>query len=289
MEFSIYRISFASYCSSSFVAAAVTFSCFFVATVLIFRKGKSQSSKSELNNWGDCTRATKECKSGSGAEMMALLNGGENGEIAAERQTGVSMMEQLVPEITTHALSYLDYPSLCRLSMTNSRMREAANDDNAWKALFHKDFTLEQDHVTPPHGWKAYYAATRAIVNINLEFYRIVRDRALPDMALFWLNADYVKCFHANGESFSGYNAVMESWQLAFSWENVADFQIRDVKTRVLTDMAWVSMNAYIDLDAEAFNVTNVYEFHHGRWYMVHHHTSALLIHGVGLQLLPHG
>ncbi|CAN1184412.1 F-box protein SKIP8 [Linum perenne] len=48
------------------------------------------------------------------------------------------MMEQLVPEITTHALSYLDYPSLCRLSMTNSLMRKAANDDNAWKALYHK-------------------------------------------------------------------------------------------------------------------------------------------------------
>lgn len=56
----------------------------------------------------------------------------------SERRTGSSMMEELVPEITTHALSYLDYPSLCRLSMTNSLMRKAANDDNAWKALYHK-------------------------------------------------------------------------------------------------------------------------------------------------------
>ena len=59
-------------------------------------------------------------------------------KVLAERQSGASMMEQLVPEITTHALSYLDYPSLCRLSMTNSLMRKAANDDNAWKALYHK-------------------------------------------------------------------------------------------------------------------------------------------------------
>lgn len=58
--------------------------------------------------------------------------------VVAERVSGASMMEQLVPEITTHALSYLDYPSLCRLSMTNSLMRKAANDDNAWKALYHK-------------------------------------------------------------------------------------------------------------------------------------------------------
>ncbi|KAK6158427.1 hypothetical protein DH2020_005741 [Rehmannia glutinosa] len=219
--------------------------------------------------------------------MTARVSGGgrENGgEMVVERQTGASMMEQLVPEITTHALSYLDYPSLCRLSMTNSLMRKAANDDNAWKALYRKDFTLEQGNVIPPNGWKAYYAATRAIVNVNAEFFRIVRERSLQAMGQFWLNADYVKCFHATGESFSGYNAVMDSWQLAFTWENVADFQIRDVRTRVLSNMAWVTMKAYVDIGAGPFDVTNIYELHNGRWYMVHHHSSALFIHGGGEQ-----
>ncbi|KAH6804405.1 Nuclear transport factor 2 family protein [Perilla frutescens var. frutescens] len=223
--------------------------------------------------------------------MTARVNGGasENGgEMAVERQSGASMMEQLVPEITTHALSYLDYPSLCRLSMTNSLMRKAANDDNAWKALYHKDFTLEQDNVTPPNGWKAYYAATRAIVTVNAEFFRVIRERLLQAMRQFWLNADYVKCFHATGESFSGYNAVMESWQLAFNWENVADFQIQDVRARVTSSMAWVTMKAYLDIGAGPFNVTNIYELHNGRWYMVHHHCSAMLIHGGGGQQLLH-
>lgn len=78
------------------------------------------------------------------SEAVTYLNGGGNPDmlemtpLVTERQTGASMMEQLVPEITTHTLSYLDYPSLCRLSMTNSLMRKAANDDNAWKALYHK-------------------------------------------------------------------------------------------------------------------------------------------------------
>jgi len=69
--------------------------------------------------------------------------------VLADRRSGSSMMEELVPEITTHALSYLDYPSLCRLSMTNSLMRKAANDDNAWKALYHKvnnSFLLKSYH-----------------------------------------------------------------------------------------------------------------------------------------------
>ncbi|XP_042038736.1 F-box protein SKIP8-like isoform X4 [Salvia splendens] len=116
-----------------------------------------------------------------GVEMAVQVNEGatENGgvEKPVERQSGASMIEQLMPEITTHALSYLDYRSLCRLSMTNSHMRKAANDDNAWKALYRKDFTSEQDNVTPPNGWKAYYAATRAVVTANAEFFRRVRER----------------------------------------------------------------------------------------------------------------
>ncbi|CAN0908851.1 F-box protein SKIP8 [Linum grandiflorum] len=124
---------------------------------------------------------------------------------AVDRQRGASMMEQLVPEMTTHALSYLDYPSLCRLSMTNSLMHKAANDDDAWKALYHKDFTLEQDTVTPANGWKAYYAATRAIVNLNAEFFNIIRESSVEEMSNLWLNADYVKCIHASGQMFSGY------------------------------------------------------------------------------------
>ncbi|CAE6132060.1 unnamed protein product [Arabidopsis arenosa] len=196
----------------------------------------------------------------------------------ADDKPGVSMMEQLVPEITTHALSYLDYPSLCRLSMTNSLMRKAANDDNAWKALYHKDFTMEQDGITPVNGWKAYYATTRAIISVNTEFFSIIRDRALQAMARLWLNSDYVKCIHASGELFSGYNEVMQSWQLCFNWEQGFDFQVHTVRTRILTDMAWVTMKAYLNVDGGPFLITNVFEFHNGRWHMVHHHSSVMLI-----------
>uniref|UniRef100_A0A2P2IJ67 F-box domain-containing protein n=1 Tax=Rhizophora mucronata TaxID=61149 RepID=A0A2P2IJ67_RHIMU len=233
----------------------------------------SESSSREYANGG-----------GEAADMVVAATAAAS---AAEKQTGASMMEQLVPEITTHALSYLDYPSLCRLSMTNSLMRKAANDDSAWKALYHKDFTLEQDTVIPANGWKAYYAATRAVVNVNMEFFNIIRERLLPAMSLLWLNADYVKCTHANGEVSSGYDAVIQSWQLAF-WEQGVDFQVRDVRARVLTDMAWVTMKTYVDMDIGAFSVTNVFEFHNGRWYMVHHHSSVMLLDGEVDQQMGH-
>ncbi|XP_076922986.1 F-box protein SKIP8-like [Bidens hawaiensis] len=233
------------------------------------------------------------CDCVGGCESMAVtaaarvMNGGGGGGGVVERERhqqviGASMMEQLVPEITTHALSYLDYPSLCRLSMTNSSMRKAANDDNAWKALYHKDFTMEQDSITPANGWKAYYAATRALVNINQQFFDIIRERSLPDMGRLWLNADYVKCIHASGEFFTGYSGVLGSWQLALNWEPAVNFQVRDVRSRVLPGVAWVTMKAYAEVEhnPHPVNVTNVFELHNGQWFMVHHHSSAMNVDG---------
>lgn len=91
------------------------------------------------------------------------------------------------------------------------------------------------------------------------------------------------------GISFYRYNAVIQSWQVAFNWEQGINFQVRDVRARVLTDMAWVSMKTYVDMDTGPFNVTNIYEFHDGRWYMVHHHSSVMLIVGEMEQQMVHG
>ncbi|RCV25827.1 hypothetical protein SEVIR_5G198680v4 [Setaria viridis] len=269
------------------IAAGATAVCCLVGAFWAFRSSSpSSSSKTQqspsLNCCGCASCGCRAARSANGE--MAV--GGENKKKAQEPAPpeggggGASMMEQLVPEITTHALSYLDYTSLCRLSMTNSAMRRAANDDGAWKALYHKDFTVEQGTINPPNGWKAYYAATKAIMNLNAEFYNIIREGSLPAMSRFWLNADYVKCIHANGEFFTGYNAVMGGWSLLFNWGQDGGqgvgFQIRDVRVRVLGEVAWVNLKANIDLDPVLCHVTNVFEFRNGRWYMVHHHSSLM-------------
>ncbi|KAJ0666059.1 putative F-box protein SKIP8 [Helianthus annuus] len=271
---------------SFFLALIVTvFCCFFS---LFFRLFKfQQTDKIRSCNCACGSNCDGSMAVTATARVMNGGSGGAGGQVAVverERQQviGASMMEQLVPEITTHALSYLDYPSLCRLSMTNSSMRRAANDDNAWKALYHKDFTMEQDSITPANGWKAYYAATRAIVNINQHFFDIIRDRSLPEMGRLWLNADYVKCIHASGEFFTGYSGVLGSWQLALNWEPAVNFQVRDVRSRVLPGVAWVTMKAYVGMEhnTHPMSMTNVFELHNGQWFMVHHHSSVMLADG---------
>lgn len=69
---------------------------------------------------------------------------------------------------------------------------------------------------------------------------------------------------------------MIQSWQIAFNWDQWVDIQIRDVRARVLTDMAWVTMKVLMDIDnSRPFNMTNAFEFHNGQWYMVHHHSSV--------------
>ncbi|XP_074578463.1 F-box protein SKIP8-like [Curcuma longa] len=259
---------------SCLIAAGATALCCLCATwVLRLRAGwkekKIQQRQQQLCGCG-----------GSGGE--GHMEVGDKVAEAEDRQAGGSMVEQLAPEITTHALSYLDYASLCRLSMTNSVMRKAANDDGAWKALYHKDFNVEQETVTPTNGWKAYYAVTKAIMDVNVRFYNIIREGSLQAMSYLWLNADYVKCIHESGGIFIGYDAVIDRWALIFSWGipgdgHGIDVQLQNVRARILEDVAWVTMDAYIDVDFGPFRVTNVYEFHDGQWFIVHHHSSVMM------------
>eukprot|EP00249_Psilotum_nudum_P007863 c20873_g1_i1 orf=291-1298(-) len=195
----------------------------------------------------------------------------------AVSQPGASMMEHLVPEITHHMLSYLDYKSLCNVSMTNSAMRRAANDDSAWKALFHKDFTVEQSSIATPNGWKAHFAVTKAVMETNRNFYKSFCAKSLRGMSRLWLCADYVKCTRPGGEFLSGYDAIMENWRAVFSWSQKFDFKLRDERVRVMGNMAWVTLKEFINSSVDPLLATNIYEFHDGHWYMVHHHSSPQL------------
>lgn len=210
--------------------------------------------------------------------MICACNGERTEQVQPQvfsyPQPGASIMEQLVPEITQHMLSYLDFKSLCNVSMTNSCMRRVANDDSIWKALFHKDFTVEQSCVMAPLGWKAHYAVTKAVLETNRNFYKSIHTQSIKGMNRLWLHSDYVKCIHPNGECLSGYDSIMEHWRTIFSWNQRFDYDLQEERARVFGNVAWVTLKEFINSSTEPLLTTNVFELHHGHWYMVHHHSS---------------
>eukprot|EP00250_Pteridium_aquilinum_P026694 c33435_g1_i1 orf=385-1188(+) len=232
------------------------------------------------------SRRKEKARAGVGSCSMICRCNGERAEQVQQQvlsypQPGASIMEQLVPEITQHMLSYLDCKSLCNVSMTNSCMRRVANDDSIWKALFHKDFTVEQSCVMAPFGWKAHYAVTKAVLEANENFYKIFHTKSIKGMNRLWLRSDYVKCIHPNGEQLSGYDSVMENWRTIFGWNQGFEFDLQEERARVSGNVAWVTLKEFINSSTEPLLTTNVFELHHGHWYMVHHHSSLQLEGGI--------
>lgn len=76
------------------------------------------------------------------------------------------------------------------------------------------------------------------------------------------------------------YTGVLRSWQQALNWEPAVNFQVRDVRSRVLPGIAWVTMKAFVALEHNPMSMTNVFELHNGQWFMVHHHSSLMLADG---------
>lgn len=268
------------------ISGAAKVLCLVVSFCQGFARGrwKKAGIRASKRNWVVSKTSNGSCNvCGDNSDFMRLPNGN-----VAEKpehqllvtQPGASIMEQLVPEITQHMLSYLDYRSLCNVSMTNSCMQRAANDDSAWKALFQKDFTMEQTSTVVPCGWKAHYAVTKAVLEANKSFYRSFHAKSIKGMSCLWLHSDYVKCIHPGGELLSGYEAIMESWRSVLSWRQNLEFDLQEERARVFGNMAWVTVKVFINSSAEPLFTTNVYEFHDGQWYMVHHHSSPQLVRG---------
>ncbi|XP_059063423.1 F-box protein SKIP8 isoform X2 [Cryptomeria japonica] len=144
------------------------------------------------------------------------------------------------------------------------------------------DFTTEQAAISPPNGWKAYYAATKAVIGVNEEWYRVCKLKSLRGMSRLWLNADYVKCILPGRAVFTGYEKVLQSWAITFQWDQHNDRQLRDVQARVFGDMAWVTFKEFFNAAIGPALATNIFEFHNGQWFMVHHHSSPMVEVGIG-------
>ncbi|VVB11886.1 unnamed protein product [Arabis nemorensis] len=160
----------------------------------------------------------------------------------------------------------------------------------------------------PVNGWKAYYAATKTLMNANSEFFEIMAAKSLDRMRRLWLNADHVVCFHESGEltqgtyylhvvtaffcffNFSGfrimvlerYEAVMRRWEYLFtSWEFLFDLDAFNFWVApVLTNTVWVTMCTYHHVAIDGpLCIANLFQLHNNRWLLVHHHCS---IHPMG-------
>jgi len=121
-----------------------------------------------------------------------------------------------------------------------------------------------------------------AVIEANTAFYRAFESLDLGRMEGAWLHAASVTCVHPGWSLLVGWGPVMASWQRIFANTVTMRFNITDVRTEVVGELAWVvcTENLQSAQHGEAVNAqlqaTNVFQRRDGRWWIVHHHASPV-------------
>jgi len=121
-----------------------------------------------------------------------------------------------------------------------------------------------------------------AVKKANESFYRAFESLDIKEMEKVWLQASHIKCIHPGWPLLWGWGPIMASWERIFENTFEMRFTLTDVRVEVLGSLAWVVLTE--NLESRTYNgpsrstilATNIYENHHGRWFLVHHHASPI-------------
>ena len=121
-----------------------------------------------------------------------------------------------------------------------------------------------------------------AVAAANTRFYDALNARDLLAMERLWFPADWSECIHPGGVALRGWEAVRDSWAIAFTAEAPMMVAATDVHVRLIGDVAWVSCTERIastidgEIQASVAHATNIFVRHDAAWRMVVHHASPV-------------
>jgi len=121
-----------------------------------------------------------------------------------------------------------------------------------------------------------------AVLKANAAFYLAFESLDLARMEVVWLQNASITCTHPGWHLLLGWGPVMASWQRIFVNSEVMRFTIIDAHAEAVGDLAWVVCTENLESThgTETVNArlqaTNVFQRKDGRWWLVHHHASAV-------------
>lgn len=125
-----------------------------------------------------------------------------------------------------------------------------------------------------------------AVTLANEGFYSALRTGDAEQMALVWLQADNVSCAHALGGIVVGYDEVVASWRRLFVAGRPTAVNVDVISLEVRRNLAWVICEQNVTAVRGRLSVggervaTNLFQKQNGRWRVVHHHASPVVIEG---------
>ncbi|OMO97356.1 hypothetical protein COLO4_14664 [Corchorus olitorius] len=119
-----------------------------------------------------------------------------------------------------------------------------------------------------------------SVLAINSRFYDAFRRGDLATMQKLWSKGDNVCCVHPGANGISGYDYVMESWEVVWmNYEFPLEIELKNVQVHVKGDMGYVTCMEFVKTKGSSWGgqfVTNVFERINGQWFISIHHASPV-------------
>ncbi|KAJ1281384.1 hypothetical protein BS78_04G301900 [Paspalum vaginatum] len=156
------------------------------------------------------------------------------------------------------------------------------NEETLWReletAIQEEDYTRaatlrDELRVLKEDGRSAVLAA-------NTRFYTAFKNGDLVAMHQAWVKGDHVYVVHPAAGRISGYEMVMQSWEMVCDADHEFPLQIdlQDVEVHVRGDVGYVTCLELVRTNGSSSwgkqVATNVFEKVDGKWFMCIHHAS---------------
>jgi ketosteroid isomerase-like protein len=123
-----------------------------------------------------------------------------------------------------------------------------------------------------------------AVRAANQRFYAAFESLDLAEMDAVWAHEEDVQCVQPGWELLLGWDDIRERWARIFKNIKRVRVALSGVRVRVEGRVGWVACAARITtafadgFDEATVQATNVFVEREGRWLLVVHHASPLLI-----------
>nr|CAB3448163.1 unnamed protein product [Digitaria exilis] len=119
-----------------------------------------------------------------------------------------------------------------------------------------------------------------AVLAANARFYAAFKDGDLVAMHQAWAKGDHVYVVHPSAGRISGYEMVMQSWEMVCDadYEFPLQIDLQDVEVHVRGEVGYVTCLELVRTKGSSSwgkqVATNVFEKVDGKWFMCAHHAS---------------
>jgi len=119
------------------------------------------------------------------------------------------------------------------------------------------------------------------ILAANARFYKAFEKGDLIAMGMIWSKGNNVHCIHPGAGCISGYDIVMESWELTFGPELDLPLQIelQNVEVYIKGNLGFITCLEVVRTSGNNWGkqvATNIFEKVDGNWYICVHHASHI-------------